>query len=187
MVRPDRDSFSALARQAGRGSTVPLVREVLADLDTPLAVFLKVDDGATSFLLESAESEERRGRFSFIGVGARARFIARNGQVEIQRGERIEQIQLAAEHREDPLDHLRALIAETRPLELPGLPRFSGGAVGYVSYDWVRYVEELPEDNPDTLGVPDFPAVAIEGPGVFETLRAIVKLINTKGKKDLKG
>ncbi len=74
MVRPDRDTFCALARQ---GRAIPLIHEVLADLDTPLAIFLKVDDGVSGFLFESVEGGERWGRFSFIGVGARATFTAR--------------------------------------------------------------------------------------------------------------
>ncbi len=152
MVRPDLASFRALS---ARGTVVPLVREVLADLDTPLATFLKVDDGETTFLFESAEGEEHWGRFSFIGFGARATLVARNGRVEIRRGGETETIELPRDRSVDPLSTLRTLIAELRPVEVPGLPRFSGGAVGYVSYDWVRYVERLPEENPDTLGIPD--------------------------------
>ncbi|MEE8313389.1 MAG: anthranilate synthase component I [Myxococcota bacterium] len=152
MVRPDRASFRALA--VG-GAFVPLVREVLADLDTPLATFLKVDDGETAFLFESAEGEEHWGRFSFIGIGARAVLTARAGRVEIRRGDERETIELPLDRSVDPLNYLRTLLAELRPVELPGLPRFAGGAVGYVSYDWVRYVEQLPEENPDTLGIPD--------------------------------
>ena len=152
MVRPDRESFRALAR---RGGVVPLVHEVLADLDTPLAIFLKIDDGRSAFLLESAEGDEAWSRFSAIGVGERARFVARDGRVEIRRGERTESIELPADRSLDPLSLLRALMDELRPVALPDLPRFAGGAVGYLSYDWVRYVEELPDANPDTLHVPD--------------------------------
>ncbi len=152
MVRPDIASFRALA---ARGAIVPLVREVLADLDTPLATFLKVDDGETTFLFESAEGEDHWGRFSFIGVGACAMLTARNGRVEVTRDGEREIVELPRDHSVDPLSHLRELIEELRPVELPGLPRFAGGAVGYLSYDWVRYVERLPEDNPDTLGIPD--------------------------------
>ncbi len=152
MVRPDLESFRALAR---RGATVPLVHEVLADLDTPLATFLKVDDGETAFFFESVEVDEQWGRFSFIGIGSRAVFVARGGEIEVRRGGRVERTALPADRSEDPLIHLRTLLEELRPLELPGLPRFCGGAVGYVAYDWVRYVERLPEENPDVLGVPD--------------------------------
>ncbi len=153
MVRPDRAEFRALAR---RGAPVPLVREVLADLDTPLSAFLKIDDGETAFLFESMEGGERWSRYSFIGVGSRARFLARGGRVEISRpGLPPRVVTLPPDHSEDPLGLLRDLLGELRPLELPGLPPFAGGAVGFLSYDWVRYVERLPDSNPDPLGVPD--------------------------------
>jgi anthranilate synthase component 1 len=152
MARPDLEEFRSLARS---GRAVPLVREVLADLDTALAIFLKVDDGRHSFLFESNEGGEHWGRYSFIGIGARAIFRAHAGSVEIRRGETVHGYTLATDHSQDPLDLLRVLLAELAPAPLPGLPRFSGGAVGYVSYDWVRYVERLPETNPDPLGLPD--------------------------------
>ena len=162
MARPDRDSFRALARSA---AVVPVVREVLADLDTPLAIFLKLDDGRTSFLLESVDGDESRSRFSIIGCGARARFVARDGQVEITRGAEVRTISLPADRSRDPLEELRTLLAELRPLDLPDLPRFAGGAVGYLSYDWVRYVEDLPDANADPLLVPDafftFPEIVL--------------------------
>jgi len=167
MVRPDRETFRGLAqraRHAGR-SAVPLVHEVLADLDTPLASFLKLDDGATAFLLESVEGGEKWGRYSIMGVGSRATFTAREGRVELRQGDETQTIELPQDRSVDPLDHLRPLLKRLRPLEVPELPRFSGGAVGFLSYDWVRYVERLPEDNPDTLGVPDcffsFPEVVL--------------------------
>jgi anthranilate synthase component 1 len=152
MVRPDLESFRKLARSA---HAVPLVREVVADLDTALAVFLKVDDRRHAFLFESNEGGEHWGRYSIIGLGARAIFEARAGVVEIARGSDRQRHHLASDRSEDPLDLLRRLLAELRPAPLPDLPRFAGGAVGYVSYDWVRYVERLPETNPDPLGLPD--------------------------------
>ncbi len=165
MVRPDRpgrDEFRALARGA---SAVPLVREVLADLDTPLATFLKLDDGETGFLFESLEGGEQWGRYSIIGCGARACFRAKNGHVEIERRGRVERLRLPEDRSVDPLEHFRPLLASLRPVEIPGLPRLTGGAVGYLSHDWVRYVERLPDSNPDPLGIPDcffrFPEVVV--------------------------
>jgi anthranilate synthase component 1 len=151
MVRPDREQFRELARHA---RSVPVVREILADLDTPLALFLKVDDGRTAFLFESGEGGDW-GRFSFIGFGARARFRSQAGELEIERRGVRSRIPLSRDHREDPLLHLRGLLEELRPAHLEGLPRFSGGAVGYLAYDWVRYVERLPERGRDSLGLPD--------------------------------
>ena len=166
MVRPDRDAFRALAARAGeRGSAIPLVREVLADLDTPFATFLKVDDGTTAFLFESVEGGERWSRFSIIGVGARATFSSRGSRIEIRRGDRLEAFELPQDRSTDPLERLRELLARLRPLKIPDLPPFSGGAVGYLAYDWIRYVERLPDENPDNLGLPDcyftFPEVVL--------------------------
>jgi anthranilate synthase component 1 len=152
MVRPDRDSFCAQARS---GRPIPLVREVLADFDTPLAIFRKLDDGRDAFLYESVEADEKWGRFSFIGIGARARFSSRAGVVEIETPAGLRRIELPADRSVDPLDHLRTLLGDLAPLELPGLPRFASGAVGYLAYDWVRYVEQLPDSNPDELEIPD--------------------------------
>ena len=174
MVRPDRDTFRALA---GRGAAVPLVREVLADLDTPLSIFKKIDDGATAFLFESNEGGKTWGRFSFIGVGARASFIARGDVVEIRRGARLERIPLRADRSVDPLEHLRPLLRELRLAEIPGLPRLAGGAVGYLSYDWVRYVERLPDTNRDELRLPEcfftFPETLLVHDRLEQTLLVI--------------
>ena len=175
MARPDLEEFRSLARA---GSAVPLVREVLADLDTALAIFLKVDDGRHSFLFESNAGGERWGRYSFIGIGARAIFRAHEGRVEIRRGETVRNVTLASDRSEDPLDHLRRLLAELAPAPLPDLPRFSGGAVGYVSYDWVRYVERLPETNPDPLGLPDCWFVFPETVLVHDRLRQRLSIIH---------
>jgi anthranilate synthase component 1 len=175
MDRPDLQRFRELAR---RGRAVPLLREVLADLDTPLATFLKVDDGRTSFLFESAEGGRDWGRFSFIGVGARARFVASESEVRIERAGRAETHPLAADHSEDPLGRLRALLAELAPVPLEDLPRFAGGAVGYLGYDWVRYVERLPDENSDPLAVPQALFVVPETLLVHDRLLQRLSLIH---------
>ena len=120
---------------------MPVVREVLADCDTPLSVFRKLDDGSTSFLLESVEGGERWARYSFIGTGARAIFRARGSHVEWVEGGRCERSEAPG----DPLEVLRHKLAELSAVTLEGvdLPPFLGGAVGMVSYDWVRFVERM--------------------------------------------
>jgi anthranilate synthase component I len=162
MARPDRATFRALARSR---STVPVVREILADLDTPLGSFLKLDDGRTAFLFESVGPADQWGRYSIIGFGARASFLASQNRVEIERGDQRQIIELPGDRSVDPLQYLRELMAELAPAELSDLPKFAGGAVGFVSYDWVRYVERLPESGTDRLGVPDcfftFPATVL--------------------------
>jgi len=150
VLRPQADEFADLATQ---GNLIPVVREILADLDTPLSLFRRLDDGRTSFLFESVEGGEKWARYSFIGVGSRAVFRAWGSQVEWSETGETRRFEVSG----DPMEELRARLAEVHPVALPGmsLPRFTGGAVGMVGWDWVRFVEQLPDANPDELGLPD--------------------------------
>ncbi|WP_137125231.1 anthranilate synthase component I [Roseomonas sp. HF4] len=148
--------FAALraALEAGRGSI--LVRERVADLDTPVGAFLKLTGGAqaNAFLLESIEGGAARGRYSAIGLAPDLVWRCRDGQAEINRHA------LSAPHAfvadEAPaLDSLRRLIAECRMPVPPGLPPMAAGLFGYLGYDMVRLIERLPATNPDVLGIPD--------------------------------
>jgi anthranilate synthase component 1 len=140
------------------------VREIRADLDTALSLFKRLDDGKTSFLFESVEGAEKWARYSFMGRGARAVFQARGHAVEWSEAGRTERMQLAG----DPLVFLRGKLAGMRAA-LPELgrelPPFLGGAVGFVSYDWVRFIERIPDANPDEVGLPDlrfiFPEIVV--------------------------
>jgi anthranilate synthase component 1 len=177
--RPQADEFAELA---ARGNLVPVVREVLADLDTPLSLFRQLDDGATSFLLESVEGGEKWARYSLIGVGSRARFHARGAQVEwTERG-----VTRRFDAGGDPLAVLRARLAEFRPVTLPGvaLPRFTGGAVGMIGYDWVRFIEKIPDANPDPIGLPDvwfsFPDSVV----VYDNLRHTALIVHHVDLRD---
>jgi len=150
VYRPSREEFSELA---ANGNLVPVVREVLADLDTPLSLFRRLDDGRTSFLLESVEGGKKWARFSFIGTGSRAVFRARGRDAEWTENGTTERFRVTG----DPLEVLRDKLARLRP-SLPAgidLPRFMGGAVGAVSYDWVRFVEDIPDSNPDEIDLPE--------------------------------
>ncbi len=150
MLRPQPDEFVQLATQ---GNLVPVAREILADLETPLSVFRKLDDGRTAFLFESVEGGDKWARYSFIGTGARAIFRARGPEVEWEETGELQRFTAPG----DPLEVLRDHIRRYRPVAPPGLalPRFTGGAVGMVGWDWVRFVERIPDRNPDELGLPD--------------------------------
>ena len=113
MLRPSQESFEELAK---RGNWVPVVREILADMDTPLSLFRRLDDGHTSFLFESVEGGEKWGRFSFIGAGARAIFRARGSDVEWEQDGRVERLRAPG----DPLEILRAKLAALRPVAIEG-------------------------------------------------------------------
>ena len=165
-VRPSQDEFESLA---SRGNLIPVVREILADMDTPLSLFRRLDDGRTSFLLESVEGGEKWARYSFMGVGARAMFRARGQEVEWTEGGETRRFHVDG----DPLEVLRERLSRYRFVspEDVDLPRFAGGAVGMVSWDWVRFVERIPDENPDELGYPDLYFVFPETVVVYDNVR----------------
>ena len=150
-VRPSRDDFRSLARTH---TVVPVWREVLADLETPVSAFMKLvgsdADGAAGFLLESVEHAERWGRFSFLGRDPACTLIVRGNQVEVE-GELPEGVPRDA----GALAALEALLELHRAPVIPELPPFHGGVVGYLGYDVVREIEHLPSMPTDDLGCPD--------------------------------
>ncbi|HET9952632.1 MAG TPA: anthranilate synthase component I [Candidatus Eisenbacteria bacterium] len=173
MITPTLEEYRALARVA---NLVPVMREVLADHDTPVSAFAKLNRGDAAFLLESLEGGETWGRYSILGFRPSIEFKAKGRVVEIRRGERT-----ARTEREDPLAALQELIGEVKAAAVPGLPPFSGGAVGLVGYDYVRFLERLPATLPDELHHPDlhfvFPDVVL----VFDNFRHRLKLVvNTR-------
>ncbi len=166
MLRTSPEQFEALARH---GNHLPVVREVMADLETPLSLFRKIDDAKTAFLLESVQGGEKWARYSFLGVGARAIFRAFGSRVEWIENGQTEVLEAAG----DPLEILRdRLLAyhAVQPTELT-LPRFIGGAVGMIGYDWVRFVEKIPDANPDRVGLPDAFFVLPEYVVVYDNVR----------------
>ena len=166
MLRTSPEQFETLARQ---GKHIPVVREILADLDTPLSLFRKIDDGKTAFLLESVEGGEKWARYSFLGVGARASFRSMGNRVEWTENGKTEVLEAG----DDPLlilrDRLRAFEA-VQPTDFT-LPRFIGGAVGMIGYDWVRFVEDIPDSNPDRVGLPEAFFVLPEFVVVYDNVR----------------
>src|SRR5690625_687035 len=150
----DQQKFDALAAQGY--NRIPLVREILADLDTPLSTYLKLAKGPYSFLFESVQGGEKWGRYSIIGLPCRQLLRIRDRMIEVVRdGEIIETTEV-----DDPLAWLEAFYARFRvapAVGLPEQPRFLGGLVGYFGYDVVRYIEPRlgPCPNPDLLNVPD--------------------------------
>ncbi len=146
-VLPNRREFK---EKAGQGNLIPVYTEVYADLETPVSAYLKLRRGENTFLLESVEGGTQVGRYSFLGRDPSVIFEARGQQVTIRRGSQVTKIETT-----NPLEELKNLTREFVPVSDPTLPPFAGGAVGYIAYDAVRHLENLPETNPDDLGVPD--------------------------------
>jgi anthranilate synthase component 1 len=169
VLRTSPEQFERLARQARQGRHIPVVREILADLDTPLSLFRKIDDGKTAFLLESVEGGEKWARYSFLGVGARAIFRSTGSRVEWVENGRTEVLDADGDPLQILRDRLRAFEA-VKPTDLD-LPRFIGGAVGMIGYDWVRFVEKIPDSNPDRVGLSDAFFVLPEFVVVYDNIR----------------
>ena len=118
---------------------IPVVYTTSADLETPLAVYLKLANRPGSFLLESVIGGERFGRYSYIGIGASTRIEASGRLVSVKQGAQV--IEQGSGAHDDPIDFVRAYLARFRVAPIDGLPRFSGGLVGYFGYDSVRWIE----------------------------------------------
>ncbi|OGT34183.1 MAG: anthranilate synthase component I [Gammaproteobacteria bacterium RBG_16_51_14] len=164
------------ARLAGAGyNRIPLMREVLADLDTPLSTYLKLVDGPYSYLLESVQGGEKWGRYSIIGLPATTvlRVCGHTLSVE-EGGQVVEQRQIR-----DPLHEIETLQRQFRVPVIPGMPRFTGGLVGYFGYDCVRYIEPCLANNgkADPLGCPDILLMVSEQMIVFDNLSGKLYLI----------
>lgn len=144
---PDRGTFADLC---GRHAVVPVWREILADAQTPVAAWLRLQPEPNGFLLESVEGGERWGRYSFLGGDAFAVVKAKGGRVTVT-GEPP----VRPGDGEGPLAYVKRLVRECRAPQLPGLPPLNGGAVGFLGYDCVRELEHLPEAPQDDLGLPD--------------------------------
>ena len=170
----DKAQFDQLAEEGY--NRIPVHREILADLDTPLSVYLKLASGPNSYLLESVQGGEKWGRYSIIGLPCRTLLRCMGMHVEIlQDGAVVE----SAQH-DDPLPFIEAFAQRYRVAELAHLPRFTGGLVGYFGYDTVRYAEPrlratMPED---TIGTPDIQLMVSEDLIVFDNLLGKMLLIS---------
>ncbi len=166
-----------LARLAAEGyNRVPVVYEVLADLDTPLSTYLKLAKGPYSYLLESAQGGEKWGRYSIIGLPCRTILTVTNQHISIATdGAVTEELES-----DDPLAFIEAFQARYKVADLPDLPRFYGGLVGYFGYDCVRYVEKrlAASTPPDPLGTPDIVLMVSEEVVIFDNLRGRMQLIS---------
>ncbi|XHS32759.1 anthranilate synthase component I [Pseudoxanthomonas sp. UC29_72] len=162
-------------QHAAEGHTrIPVVREVLSDLDTPLSVYLKLADGPYTYLFESVEGGERFGRYSIIGLPARRVYAVRGHTLETRDyGEVVE-----SRHVADPLAEVEALRAAHSVPRFEGLPRFTGGLVGWFGFECIGYIEpRLAVDKPDELNTPEILLMLSEELAVFDNLKGRLYLI----------
>ncbi|MEY4372587.1 MAG: anthranilate synthase component [Actinomycetota bacterium] len=178
-IQPSRDEFRALAAEH---TVVPVWAEVLADLETPVAAYVKLVGDEPGFLLESVEHGERWSRFSFVGRRPQATLLAHGGRVTVDgtlpAGVPLDRGMLAA---------IEALLAQYRAPVIPGLPPLQGGVMGYLGYDVVREVEHLPNAPRDDRGLPDAIMSVIGSLAAFDHWRQRVYLIESVSTLGLQG
>jgi anthranilate synthase component 1 len=174
-----REEFIALGKQGF--NRIPLVKEVLADLETPLSLYVKLTQAfgnTNTYLLESVLGGERFGRFSFIGLPAKT-IIKTVGTPSAPVNEVITDGKLVESNTDNPLDFVDAYFKRFKVALPPGLPRFCGGLAGYFGYDTVRYIESrlAKHSLPDELGVPDIQLMLTEELAVIDNVAGKIYLI----------
>ena len=178
MTSPTRDQFIEKAKQ---GNLIPVWREVLADMETPVSAFRKIAGGRpNSFLLESVEGGERLARYSFLGSDPFMVFRSKGDTATITEGAQVETLTLAAGER-DPLHVLQELLGRYTYVPSPELPPFVGGAVGMIGYDTVRFFEKLPTLAVDDLGLDDCLFLFTDALLIFDNVKhKILALCNAR-------
>ena len=166
---PAFDQFKKLSK---KGNLIPVYREIFADMETPVSAFKKLNTVDHCFLLESVEGGEKWARYSFLGFNPSTIFKSKGSRVEV-----VADGKTTVTITPDPLSLLKALMKQYCPVEVPGLPRFFGGAVGYISYDMVRFFEKLPAGSEDDLNWYDAYLMITDTLLIFDNLKHTLAIV----------
>jgi len=178
MHYPSKKDFIKLSK---KGNLIPVYKEIEADLETPVSSFLKIDEGEYSYLLESVEGEAKIARFSFLGANPSLIFKSKGRDIEIIENKRVRRFTTDS----DPLAEIKKIMKQFKLVKVDGLPRFSGGLVGYLGYDMVRFFEDIPGKNPDDLKTPDSIFMLTDTLLIFDHVMHKIKIVSNahiKGK-----
>lgn len=170
-------SLREFLRFSKTSNVIPVYKEINADLDTPVSAFLKIKNkGSASFLLESVEGQEKIARYSFLGSGSTLIFKSKGKNIQINYPLKKKVKRFVAKN--NPLDEIKKIMRGFKALHLKGLPRFYGGLVGYLSYDFVRFFENVPDKNIDDLKLPDAIFMLTNNILVFDHINHTIKIIS---------
>lgn len=188
MITPD---FKTFKKWAKKGNVIAVTQEVLADLETPVSAFLKIDDGSYSYLLESVESQENVGRYSFLASRPSFVFSSRDKIVTLVFFSGGKKTFRSYPCPGNPLDEIRKIVASFKFVGTQDLPRFCGGLVGYMGYDMVRFFESVPDKNFDELYLPDCVFMLSQDLVIFDHVNRKIKIVanvilDHKSPKELK-
>ena len=171
MYYPNLEDFR---EKAQHGNLIPVYKPILADMETPVSAFYKIGASDHAFLLESVEGGEHVARYSFLGSDPSILLRSRGNLVRIDDLRTGQTVELESE---DPLEALEELMTRYQPIEVEGLPRFHGGAVGYLTYDMVRFVEDLPDNTEDDRALPDCFFMVTDTLLVFDHVNHQIKVV----------
>ncbi len=166
-----KEEFASYAKE---GNLIPVYREIFADMETPVSAYLKMGDQKYSYLLESVEGGEKWGRYTFMGATPSIVFEYSEDKVTLTDGGGTNSFKAEG----DPLEELKKVMSRFTPVNMPGLPRFFGGAVGYLSYDAVRFFEAMPESVTDELKVPDALFLITDTILIFDNVANTIKVVS---------
>ena len=179
-IQPSLDEFRELAT---RGNLVPVCRSILADFETPLSAYQKIRGDSEAFLFESVEGGEHLGRYSFVGCNPRGFIRQLGSRVDVIEGGRVTASytisrEQGEEHVRDGLEVVEKVLGRYTPVDLPGLPRFTGGAVGFIGYEFIHDVESVVSRPPrDDLGTPTMYFLLADELLVFDRVRQTITVI----------
>lgn len=181
MYYPNIETFKKMTEE---GNLIPVYREIMADMETPVSALFKLSSKTYTFLLESVEGGEKWGRYTFLGSDPDVVFSVRKEDIVIrENGENR-----FHKHEGKPLKFLKDLMGRYRPVHIDGLPRFYGGAVGFLGYEMVRYFEKLPAEAVDDLQTDDALFLITDTLIIFDNVKHTIKVVAcafTEGREDL--
>src|SRR5208337_385269 len=169
MLFPDFDEFKSLTRQ---GNLIPVYKEILGDIETPVSAFLKLGK-KPSFLLESVTGGEKWARYSFLGIDPAMTLCCAGRKVTVQKRKKTSHVET-----DDPLSVIKDILSRFTPVEVAGIPRFSGGFVGYIGYDVVKFFERVPDSPKPALDIPDIFMMLTDTILIFDNLRQTIKIVS---------
>jgi anthranilate synthase component I len=170
-----KPTFEEFKECASRGNLIPVYKEILADLDTPVSAYMKIGGEPYSFLLESVEGGDKWARYCFLGCGPSIIIETKGSNVTVRNNGVDQKINVEGAI---PLSVLKEILSRYQPVDMPGLPRFSGGAVGFISYDMVRYFENLPDQTEDDLDIPDSIFIITDTLLIFDNVNQTIKVVS---------
>ncbi|MBX7148092.1 anthranilate synthase component I [bacterium] len=171
MISVSFKDFSAMAK---KGNLVPVYAVIPADMDTPVSAFLKIKTGKYDFLLESMEGGEKWGRYSILGTSPQKIIRTRDKTIEVEEEKKKKTFVVQG----SPLSFLKETLSAYKPVAHPDLPRFAGGAIGYVAYDMARHFEKLPATAKNDLGIPESVFFITDTIAIFDNLKQVIILVN---------